>query len=133
MRRSTVCRALLVAAITLACVTGSAPAQSQSQPPIDVTGAWAFEVQTDAGGGTPQVTFKQEGEKLTGHYSSAMLGEAELTGSVKGRAIEFSVAVSVQGNAIELKFSGSVDTNDSMKGKVSFSGLGEGTFAGKRK
>ena len=131
MRRSTFCRAQFIAGITLMCVTGSATAQSQ--PLIDVTGAWAFEVQTDAGSGTPQVTFKQEGEKLTGHYSSAMLGEAELTGSVKGQAIEFSLTANVQGNAIELKFSGSVDTKDSMKGRVSFSGFGEGTFAGKRK
>ena len=133
MRRLTFCRALFVAGITLVCVTGSATAQSQSRPPIDVTGAWAFEVQTDAGGGTPQVTFKQEGEKLTGHYSSQMLGEADLTGTVKGQAIEFVVAASIQGNAIELSFAGTIESKDSMQGKVSFAGMGEGTFTGKRK
>src|SRR5262249_3539862 len=51
---------------------------------VDVTGKWLFNVQTDAGSGTPTVTLKQEGEKLTGHYSSQNFGEQELTGTVKG-------------------------------------------------
>jgi hypothetical protein len=108
-------------------------AAAQAPAKVDVTGAWAFEVQTEAGTGTPLVTFKQEGEKLTGHYSSAVLGEAELSGSIKGTAIEFTVAANVQGNAISVTFTGTVDDANSMKGKVSFAGLGEGTFTGKRK
>jgi len=112
---------------------GAAAARTQAPAKIDVTGAWAFEVQTEAGTGTPTVTFKQEGEKLTGHYSSAFLGEAELAGTVKGAAIEFSVSASVQGNAVTLTFAGTVDDANSMKGKVSFAGMGEGTFTGKRK
>lgn len=79
------------------------------------------------------VTFKQDGEKLTGHYSSSVLGEAELAGTIKGAAIEFTVAASVQGNAVSVTFAGTVDDANSMKGKVSFAGLGEGTFTGKRK
>jgi hypothetical protein len=108
-------------------------ALAQAQGNVDVTGTWAFEVQTEAGTGTPQVTFKQDAEKLTGVYSSQLLGEVELAGSVKGRAIQFTLAASVQGNAIELVFSGTVDDNASMKGKVTFTGFGEGTFTGKRK
>ena len=53
-----------------------------------MTGKWVFKVETAAGSGTPTMTFKQEGEKLTGHYSG-QLGEADLTGTVKGEAIEF--------------------------------------------
>jgi len=113
------------------CLVGHAAAQAPAK--VDVTGAWAFEVQTEAGTGTPLVTFKQEGEKLTGHYSSAVLGEAELSGTIKGTAIEFTVAANVQGNAISVTFTGTVDDANSMKGKVSFAGLGEGTFTGKRK
>jgi hypothetical protein len=133
MYQARVRQAVVVMAIALACFTGSTAAQPQAQSKVDATGTWAFEVQTDAGTGTPQVTFKQEGEKLTGHYSSALLGEADLTGSVKGQAIEFSVTASVQGNSIELTFSGTIEDNNSMKGKVSFAGFGEGTFTGKRK
>ena len=62
-----------------------------------------------------------------------MLGEADLAGSVRASVIEFTVAASVQGNAVTETFTGSVDDADSMKGKVSFAGLGEGTFTGKRK
>jgi hypothetical protein len=52
---------------------------------------------------------------------------------VKGQAIEFVVAANVQGNAIELSFVGTIENKDSMKGKVSLAGMGEGTFTGKRK
>jgi hypothetical protein len=133
MYQTTVRQAAGVMAIALACLTGSAAAQNQEQAKIDVTGAWAFEVQTQAGSGTPEVTFKQDGEKLTGHYSSALLGEADLTGTVKGQAIEFSFTASVQGYSIALTFSGTVEDNNTMKGKVSFGGFGEGTFTGTRK
>ena len=60
---------------------------------VDVTGKWLFNVQTDAGSGTPTVTLKQDGEKLTGHYSSQNFGEQELTGTVKGN--DFAPTVSL--------------------------------------
>src|SRR5678816_27545 len=67
----------LVLAISLA---GRAPVQ------VDVTGTWDFQVETPQGSGTPVFTFKQEGEKLTGQYKG-LLGEAALTGTVKGNEI----------------------------------------------
>jgi len=133
MRQAAVRQVGLLIAIACICAAGTAVAQTQAPAKIDVTGVWAFEVQTEAGTGTPEVTFKQEGEKLTGHYSSAVLGEADLAGSVKGPAIEFTVAASVQGNSISVTFTGTIDDANSMKGKVTFAGLGEGTFTGKRK
>ena len=98
---------------------------------VDVTGKWAFNVETAAGSGTPTMTFKQDGEKLTGHYSG-QLGEADLTGTVKGEAIEFKFTVDVQGQTLNAASSGTVDGKDSMKGKVDLVGLGEGTFTAKR-
>jgi hypothetical protein len=65
------------------CALGAVIVSAQSSK-IDITGKWTFTVQTDAGSGTPTVTLKQDGEKLTGHYSSQNLGEADLTGTVKG-------------------------------------------------
>jgi hypothetical protein len=129
MRKAAVCSLAVVMA--MAVFTGSPAVHAQAK--VDVTGGWAFEIQTEAGTGTPLVTFKQDGEKLTGRYSSTMLGEADLTGSVKGQAIAFSLTASVQGNSIELTFTGTIEDNNSMKGKVSFGGFGEGTFTGKRK
>ena len=133
MTRTRACRLVVLVMVALACPPTSVAALAQAPSKIDVTGTWAFEVQTEAGTGTPQVTFKQDGEKLTGVYSSQLLGELELAGSVKGQAIQFTLAASVQGNAIEVVFSGTVDDSASMKGKVTFTGFGEGTFTGKRK
>ena len=91
MRRGAIRRVAAVTAIGVMSLAAAAAAQPQAPAKIDVTGAWAFEVQTEAGTGTPLVTFKQDGERLTGHYSSSVLGEAELEGTLKGAAIEFTV------------------------------------------
>ncbi len=57
--KRTVLRAIggVVASVCL-CLAGLAVMQAQEPAKIDVTGAWTFEVQTQAGAGTPQVTFK---------------------------------------------------------------------------
>ena len=99
---------------------------------IDVTGRWAFTVQTDAGSGTPTVTLKQEGEKLTGHYSSENLGEADLTGTVKGQEIKFSFSADAQGTPLTVSYTGTIESKDSMKGTVDLGGLAQGTFTAKR-
>jgi hypothetical protein len=99
----------------------------------DVSGVWTFSVESAAGASTPTVTFKQDGEKLTGHYSSQLMGEAELAGTVKGQVIEFVVSADVQGTRIELRYSGTVEGKDSMKGKLSAGEFGDGTFSAKRK
>lgn len=97
---------------------------------VDVTGTWDFQVETQQGSGTPVFTFKQEGEKLTGQYKG-LLGEAALTGTVKGNAIEFSFKVSgdVEGTLV---YTGTVD-GDTAKGKVKFADLGDGTWTGKKR
>jgi hypothetical protein len=100
---------------------------------VDVSGVWVFTVESAAGKSNPTLTFKQEGEKLTGQYSSQLMGQADLTGTVKGQAIEFVVSANVQGTAIELKYAGAVDSKDSMKGTLSAGDFGNGTFTGARK
>ena len=97
----------------------------------DVTGKWTFNVETGAGSGTPVMTFKQDGEKLTGHYSG-QLGEADLAGTVKGQNVEFKFTVDIQGQQLNCIYTGALDGKDSMKGKVDLVGLGEGTFTAKR-
>ena len=114
---------------TVVCVSMSAMQSTK----VDVGGVWGFTVESAGGTGTPTVTFKQEGEKLTGHYSSMFFGEADLTGVIKGATIEFTVHAEVQGMKVELKFDGTVENKDSMKGKLSAGDLGDGTFTGKRK
>jgi hypothetical protein len=105
------------------------PAAAQS---VNVTGKWVFDVQTSGGSGQPTVTFKQDGEKLTGHYSSQTLGEADFTGTVKGNAIQFTFNAEAQGQQIDVAYSGTVDGN-TMKGTVNMAG-GQltGSFTGKK-
>jgi hypothetical protein len=98
---------------------------------IDVTGKWLFTVDTTAGSGTPTITLQQQGEALTGHYSG-QLGEADLTGSVKGQEIAFVFSVDAQGVRLNCTYTGSIESKDSLKGKVDISGLGNGTFTAKR-
>jgi len=100
---------------------------------VDVSGVWTFSVQSEAGASTPTVTLKQDGEKLTGHYSSLLVGEAELTGTVKGQNIEFTVSADVQGTKFQLRYSGTVENKDSMKGELAAAEFGAGTFTAKRK
>jgi hypothetical protein len=116
------------AAVALLYGTASTGAQAGK---VDVTGKWTFAVETAAGSGTPTMTFKQDGEKLTGHYSG-QLGEADLTGTVKGQDISFKFTVDVQGQTLNALYTGTVESKDSMKGKVDLVGLGEGTFTAKR-
>lgn len=103
----------------------------QAEARTDVSGTWSFQVEFSGGTGTPSMTFKQDGEKLTGHYSG-QLGEAPLSGTVKGNAIEFSIDVDVQGTAAHIVYSGTVD-KDSMKGTVKLADFGEGTFTATKK
>jgi hypothetical protein len=121
--------AVLAAALAVL-VTTAADAQDAAK--IDLTGKWIFDVETSAGSGMPTVTLKQDGEKLTGHYSSMQLGEADLTGTVKGREITFSFTATVLDMKIPVTYSGTVDEKQAMKGKIVITGLGDGTFTGKR-
>ena len=89
----------------------------------DISGTWIANVTTDAGSGTPKFVLKQEGEKLTGTYSGA-LGEAKVTGSVKGQevTIEFNAGLAVI-------YVGKVDeTGTQMSGTCDLGGQARGTF-----
>ena len=108
----------------------AAPARLLAQA-VNVTGEWAFNVQTDQGGGTPTLTFKQEGEKLTGKYAG-QLGNADLTGTVKGNAIHFTFTLDVQGQQAPVTYDGTIEKN-TMKGKMDIGGMVTGTFTGTKK
>jgi hypothetical protein len=108
------------------------PARAQDKP-ADIAGAWAFQIEIGGGTtGTPTVTFKQDGEKVTGTYSSQVIGEHELSGTIKGNALTFSFSADFQGTAIQVTYSGTVD-KDTMKGTVKFGDAGDGTFTAKKK
>ena len=98
---------------------------------VNVTGEWTFDVQTDQGSGTPTITFKQDGEKLTGKYVG-QLGNADLTGTVKGSAIHFTFTIDAQGQQAPATYDGTVEKN-TMKGKMDIAGMVNGTFTATKK
>lgn len=120
----------LIAVAVLVLSFGSMTGAGQAK--VDLTGKWVFTVETSVGGGTPTVTLKQDGENLTGHYSSAQLGEADLVGTVKGNDMSFAFGVDVQGIHLDVTYSGTIESKDSMKGTVKLGALGDGTFTAKR-
>jgi len=97
----------------------------------NVTGEWAFTVTTDQGAGNPIITFKQDGEKLTGKYAG-QLGNADLTGTVKGAAIHFTFTLDVQGQQAPVTYDGTIEKN-TMTGKMDIGGMVNGTFTATKK
>lgn len=122
--------AIRLATVVTAVVALTAAASAQAAK-VDLTGKWAFSVQTEAGSGTPTVTLKQDGEKLTGHYSG-QLGDTDVTGSVKGSDFSFAFSSDVGGQKIDVTYKGTIVNKDELKGTLSIVGLGEGTFTAKR-
>jgi hypothetical protein len=112
-----------------ATAAGAAPAAAAGA--IDVSGSWAFTVQTDAGSGSPTFTFKQDGDKLTGTYSGAF-GSANLKGTLKGSEISFSFTADAGGQSAEITYTGKLLNKDSMEGTVKLGGFGDGAWTGKR-
>lgn len=112
--------------------TTKAPANTTSgSDKTDISGAWAFQVETSAGSGSPTFTFKQEGEKLTGQYKGAF-GEAPVTGTVKENKIEFAIKVDVQGQQGTITYTGTVEKDGSMKGTAQLGEVGSATWTAKR-
>jgi len=111
---------LAIAAFTVAQLASAA----------DVTGTWIMAVETGAGSGSPTFILVQKGEALSGSYKG-QLGEAQVTGTVKGDDVTIEYKVEGQGGTLAVKYSGKTD-GKTMSGKVSLGQLGEGTFTGKK-
>ena len=119
-------RTLLAACAVAVLASGRLQAQA-----TNVTGDWDFTVNTDQGSGNPTMTFKQDGEKLTGKYSGTF-GAADLTGTVKGNAIQFTFTIDVQGQQAPATYKGTVEKN-TMKGTMDIAGMLNGTFTATKK
>jgi len=123
-------RAVLSVIVLAFAVCGATLAFAQAAK-VDLTGKWLFDVQTDAGSGTPTVTLKQQGDKLTGHYNG-QLGDVDVAGSVKGSDFSFAFSADLQGNRFDVTYKGTIENKDALKGTMSMGGVGNGTFTAKR-
>jgi hypothetical protein len=100
----------------------------------DVSGTWQFIVETNRGTGSPTVQLQQQGQELTGTFSSQVVGEVSLTGSVKGADIEFRFEGEVGGQAVRVTYKGKLESPTVMKGTAVYSGFdARATWTAKRK
>jgi hypothetical protein len=107
---------------------------TQSSAQTNMTGSWDLEVSTDQGITTPELSLVQEGMKLTGHYSSASLGESDITGTVNGSNVTISFDANLQGQAAPVSYTGTVDEAGSWSGRLDIAdGLLTGTFKATKK
>src|SRR5688572_31792421 len=101
-----------------------------SAAPADIAGQWQFTVELAVGTGRPLVTFKQDGEKITGTYEGRY-GKSNLEGTVKENHVEFIVTVVAEGETASGAFAGDVE-QDRMTGTVEYEGAGDGTWSAVR-
>jgi hypothetical protein len=112
-------RAAIVLALTAAAVAHADEAAAQT---ANLAGTWNLQVVTDQGTTTPTLTLAQEGDKLTGRYSSATLGETDVTGTVTGSNFTVTLTASMQGQAIPVTYTGALGADGKLSGKIDIAG-----------
>lgn len=90
-----------------------------------IDGKWTAEVPGRQGTQTMTMTFKAEGEKLTGTVSGRMGDTAISDGTIKGNDVSFKVVREFNGNTITLKYTGKLN-GDEIKFTRTFEGEGPG-------
>ena len=97
----------------------------------NVAGDWDVTIQSPQGTNTVLVTFKQDGEKVSGIFKSPQ-GELPFEGgTITGSELKFAFTVNVQGNSLIIALTGKVD-GATMTGKADFGGFAEGDWSAKR-
>jgi L-seryl-tRNA(Ser) seleniumtransferase len=131
-------RVVFVAAVaTIAAACSTTPSQKTAPPPpaaakiTDVSGTWELNVESPMGSRASDAIFTQTGETLGGKMVSPR-GEVPLTGTVSGDTVKFGINVNVQGQNLQIDYSGTV-TGDTMSGTVVFGSFGDGKWTGKKK
>lgn len=98
----------------------------------DLTGRWMLAVVTDNGTGYPMLELKQEGDRVTGSYTSNAMGNRSISGTVRGDTLSFTLSASGAGEGVVLTYTARIIGTDSLNGTVDFAGMGGASFTGKR-
>lgn len=109
--------------------TGLAQEPKQEQA-VDVSGVWELTSETPRGTMTRNVTFEQDGNKLTGSIEGRNGSVPIQKGSIDGNKISFTVVFSRGGNNFEMTYTGTVEA-DTAKGTFQ-TPRGEVPWTGKR-
>lgn len=93
----------------------------------NLTGDWTFQVESDAGSGSPTFDLIHAGQNILGRYEG-LFGEEDVFGSVRGDTVKLSFNVTLEGQVFEITYSGKVNADGGMKGTVEFGDVGQGTW-----
>lgn len=115
---------------TLAVVTLAAAASAAVLH--DLTGRWMLAVVTENGTGYPVLDIRQEGDRISGSYSSNAMGTRSIQGTVRGDTVSFALSASGMGEGVVLTYTAHIVTPDSLNGYVDFAGQGGAPFTGTR-
>lgn len=97
----------------------------------NVAGNWDVTVNSPQGSNTTPVTFKQDGEKVSGVFRSPR-GELPFEGgTLTGSDLKFTFTITTQGMELPITLTGKVE-GDTMSGKADFGGFAEGDWTAKR-
>jgi len=107
-------------------VLAAGPAFAQAS----VAGDWLLSVTSPQGTNSTKMTFKQEGEKVTGLFKGPA-GELPVTGTLVGNDLTFAFTIQVQGMPLEVTMTGKLE-DEKLSGKANFGGFAEGDWTGKR-
>ena len=128
-------RARVTAIAIAACWMAGALALAAQTPakPAPVAGKWAVTLETESFTATSALEFKQDGEKLTGTYTSSRYGATPLQGTIKDRAIEFTFKLNADGTEVAMAFKGEVAADgQAMKGRATIAEMGDATWTAKK-
>ncbi|MBT8339616.1 MAG: hypothetical protein HKP58_10445 [Desulfatitalea sp.] len=85
---------------------------------MGVDGTYEVSMDTPMGKQTSTLTFKTDGDVLSGSMSNPMMGDANFDGGkVSGDSVEFAVEVSSPMGKVSLEFKGTLD-GDKISGEV---------------
>lgn len=131
MKRLVLLACALMLATPVLALAQDAPKPETKPAALDITGAWDMSIDTPQGQMTLTVTFKQEGEKVTGTQASPM-GEVPLEGTLVGNELKYTITIDMQGQAATVSFGAKIE-GDSMTGVYEFAGMGSGAWTAKKK
>ena len=96
-----------------------------------IAGDWDVTVVSPQGANTTLVTFKQDGEKVSGIFKSQQGQLPFEGGTLTGSDLKFTFTITTQGMQLPITLTGKVE-GETMTGKADFGGFAEGDWSAKR-
>jgi hypothetical protein len=104
---------LFVICLVVAPLLLAQDSESSNSQPANLAGAWQISWQGRGGSQQATIQIQQDGSKLSGTFQDSGGSSSQMTGSVAGNNVSFSVQI--QGRPMTLAFTGTID-GDKMSG-----------------